>query len=92
MFPRSSVSKTGFVLCNSVGVIDSGYRGTVRCRFAPTGIEIKNFFRRPYKKGDRIAQLIPVELPFSSNNVEIIKGNGFKTTERGSCGFGSTGN
>ena len=29
MFPRSSISKTPLRLANSVGIIDSGYRGTL---------------------------------------------------------------
>ena len=34
IFPRSSISKTGLSLRNSVGVIDSGYRGEVMFKFA----------------------------------------------------------
>lgn len=33
VFPRSSISKTNLVLANSIGVIDTGYRDTIRCRF-----------------------------------------------------------
>ena len=33
LFPRSSVSKTNLRLCNSVGVIDSGYRGEIIFKF-----------------------------------------------------------
>lgn len=34
IFPRSSNHKSGLLLTNSVGVIDSGYRGEVTSRFA----------------------------------------------------------
>jgi len=34
MFPRSSNSKKDLLMCNSVGVIDSGYRGPVQARFS----------------------------------------------------------
>lgn len=33
IFPRSSVSKYNLQLCNSVGVIDNGYRGKIKLRF-----------------------------------------------------------
>ena len=46
VFPRSSVSKTGLTLRNSVGVIDSGYRGPIMLKFSgETG---------SYLAGDRV--------------------------------------
>jgi len=36
IFPRSSVSKKPLSLANCVGVIDSGYRGEIVCKFKPT--------------------------------------------------------
>jgi len=33
LFPRSSISKTDLELCNSVGIIDSTYRGSIKARF-----------------------------------------------------------
>jgi dUTPase len=33
VFPRSSISKYNLQLCNSVGVIDNGYRGKILVRF-----------------------------------------------------------
>ena len=35
VFPRSSVSKVDLTLTNSVGVIDSGYRGEIILKFKP---------------------------------------------------------
>lgn len=36
LFPRSSNAKKDLILTNSVGVIDSGYRGDVGLKFKPT--------------------------------------------------------
>lgn len=36
VFPRSSIFKKGIILSNSVGVIDSGYRGEVSFKFKPS--------------------------------------------------------
>ena len=30
LYPRSSISKTPLILANSVGIIDSGYRGNIK--------------------------------------------------------------
>ncbi len=65
LFPRSSVSKTDLRLCNSVGVIDSGYRGEVIVKFDKQG-------NNCYEPGDRVAQLLLVPIP-SINFVEVIK-------------------
>ncbi|UOR07203.1 hypothetical protein MUN82_08910 [Hymenobacter aerilatus] len=39
-YPRSSISKYGLALCNSVGVIDAGYRGEWKARFRKTAKEV----------------------------------------------------
>lgn len=83
LFPRSSVSKTNLTLANSVGVIDSGYRGQIMCVFN----KVNNPMLQSYKVGDKVAQLVLVAAPqFSINEV-----NELSTTERGDGGFGSTG-
>ena len=79
LFPRSSISKTGHRLLNSVGVIDSGYRGEVKVRMSWTN-------QNPYKVGDKIAQLVVVELP----QVVIEEVNELDSSDRGEGGFGST--
>jgi dUTP pyrophosphatase len=38
IFPRSSNSKKDLILSNSVGVLDSGYRGEVSFKFKPSAI------------------------------------------------------
>jgi len=81
IFPRSSIRKYGLVLANSVGVIDSGYRGEVQISFKKTS-QISH-----YNIGDKIAQLIILPYP----QIELIEAEELSNTERGSDGFGSTG-
>lgn len=38
VFPRSSISKSDLFLTNSVGVIDSGYRGEILAKFKPVAL------------------------------------------------------
>lgn len=60
IFPRSSISKTDLFLRNHVGVIDSGYRGSVTAKFGQypfAGAAVV------YKTGERVAQLIVVPIP-----------------------------
>lgn len=80
VFPRSSISKTGLILANAVGVIDSGYRGSIKCRFKA----IPN--STVYNDGDRIAQLMI--LPYPQITFEEVKE--LSETSRGEGGFGST--
>lgn len=84
IFPRSSVSKTGWQLSNSVGVIDQDYRGTIKLRFNDsTGV----YLGPPYLAGDRIGQLVIVPNP----QVIFSEKMDLDGTDRGDGGFGSTG-
>jgi dUTP pyrophosphatase len=84
LFPRSSISKYDLTLCNSVGVIDSGYRGEVKLRFKTT----YNYNpSKMYRVGDRVGQLILV--PFITPTINIV--SDLSETKRGSGGFGSSG-
>jgi len=80
VYNRSSQGKKGITIPHSVGVIDSGYRDTIK-------VLLKNIGDDPYKitAGDRIAQLV-------IQKVELV---GFKDiwndSTRGTGGFGSTG-
>jgi dUTP pyrophosphatase len=82
IFPRSSISKTPHTLRNSVGVIDSGYRGEVMVKFGG------NSSAESYKKGDRIAQVMILPYP----KIHFVESQDLSESERGSGGFGSTGN
>jgi dUTP pyrophosphatase len=82
MFPRSSISKKSIRLCNSVGVIDSDYRGEVMGKFVVTTDVIPAL----YKEGERFAQLVIVPT-FVEDFVETEE---LTETERKTGGFGST--
>ena len=82
LLPRSSVSKTSMALANSVGVIDSGYRGEIMLKFRRVP-SINN----SYKKGDRVGQLMIIPHP----EIEFIEADELSNTDRGKGGFGSTG-
>jgi dUTP pyrophosphatase len=97
VFPRSSIRKTGLQLSNSVGVIDSGYRGELQATFnkifggegfydetVETKVPVNDF----YKVGDRIAQIMIIPHP----EIEFNQVDELSNTERGEGGFGSTGN
>lgn len=81
LFPRSSVSKTGLILANSVGVIDQGYTGEIILRFK----YIPN--TKKYDIGDRVGQLVILATP----DIELEEVTELEETERGSDGFGSSG-
>lgn len=83
LFPRSSISKTDHFLRNSVGVIDSGYRGEIKLRMS-----IPALGETEYLIGDKVGQLILMKLPW----VEIEEVEELSDTDRGEGGFGSTGN
>jgi dUTP pyrophosphatase len=82
LFQRSSVYKTGLSLCNAVGVCDADFRGSIsfvfRIGYGPS---------QPYKKGERIGQIVFVPIP----DVELVEASELSETERGTGGYGSTG-
>lgn len=82
VFPRSSNCKKSLLMCNSVGVIDSGYRNEVSVRFKPTMID-----GTEYEVGERVAQMMIVPLP----HIEFEECDELSGSERGTGGFGSTG-
>lgn len=84
LFPRSSVARMELLLSNSVGVIDSGYRGEIMMKFKPASIIEATM----YDVGERIGQLIIMPIP----DVEFVEYDELSDTERGSGGYGSTGN
>lgn len=43
IYPRSSIANRDLLLTNSVGVIDSSYRGEIKAKFTHTLIDIVNF-------------------------------------------------
>jgi len=80
VFPRSSISKKDLILANSVGVLDSGYRGELLVRFQSMGED-------HYEIGERIVQIMI--LPYPEVKFEEVKE--LSESVRGVGGFGSTG-
>jgi dUTP pyrophosphatase len=85
VFPRSSIRKTRLQLSNSVGVIDSGYRGELQATF--NKINNNSVSENDYKVGDRVCQIMIIPHP----TVELVEVDELSETERGDGGFGSTG-
>ncbi len=83
MPPRSSISKTGLLLLNSVGVIDKSYRGELMAYlWNTTAGEVT------VRKGDRLVQIVAPDMG-TIYGVNIV--DSLDTTERGEGGFGSSG-
>ena len=85
MYPRSSISKTPLMLANSVGIIDSGYRGNIIGAFRNI-VGHENAFT--VEKHTRLLQICAPDLrPIV---VKLVEETFFEQTERGDGGFGST--
>lgn len=85
VFPRSSVRNYDLTMSNSVGVIDSGYRGEIMVTFnIKPGLLDK---RKLYLLGDRIAQLVILPVPLA----QYVEVEELSETQRGTGGHGSTG-
>jgi len=83
--PRSSISKSGYILANNIGIIDNSYRGNLfiaLTKIADDAIEIEY----PFK----CCQLIFKKQLYV--NMKEIPNDNFETTKRDTGGFGSTGN
>ena len=81
--PRSGLAlKHGITCLNTPGTIDEDYRGEVKVILANLGSE-------PFevRRGERIAQLVPAPV-LKASFTEVAE---LSETERGSGGFGSTG-
>lgn len=78
------------MLANSVGVIDSDYRGELVFNFkliTDNSVGVHKY-SQAYQVGDRVGQLVLIEAPA----VEVIEVKELDETDRGDKGFGSTGN
>ena len=83
MAPRSSISKTGLILMNSMGVIDKGYRGELIAALWNSKME-----EVTVKAGDRLVQVVARDMS-SFSKVEVV--HTLPGSKRGEGGFGSTG-
>ncbi len=97
LFPRSSSTKKDLILGNSVGVIDSGYRGEIILIFKKNmnvnkfenAIKSREKFISldEYEIGERVGQIIIMPYP----KVAFFEVDDLGCSERGAGGFGSTG-
>jgi dUTP pyrophosphatase len=81
LLPRSSISKTPLIMRNSIGLIDSGYLGSIKAPLYNTSDT--DFF---VKRGQRYVQLVNADL--SGVNFKMVTNH--RVTSRGQGGFGST--
>jgi len=84
LLPRSSIYRSGVMMCNSVGVIDLSYRGTLK---AP----VTNLNEHTYPNVQRGTRLFQICAPGLEKISEIRIVNSLPNTRRGEGGFGSTG-
>ena len=83
VYPRSSTGvKRNLMLANTIGVIDSDYRGEIMMFIYNYGSSDQII-----KNGDRLAQLIIQ--PYQRFDIELV--DELDETDRGEGGFGSTG-
>lgn len=83
MLPRSSISKTGLMMLNSVGVIDKTYRGELMAfLWNTTGSPIL------VEAGNRLVQIVAGDM---SDITAVTVVDNLPETKRGEGGFGSTG-
>jgi dUTP pyrophosphatase len=91
IFPRSSIVKKQMALANSVGVVDSGYRGELKVIFKAALLNPISVIDFPdgskYKVGERVAQLIIIPHPY----IDLVESEELSDSQRANTGFGSSG-
>lgn len=97
VYPRSSISRLGYMLTNSVGVIDNSYSGCIKIvltKINPDAPDIGDTFpyNPPRKFPLRVAQLIVRKLKdTTAEYYETESAGDALNTVRGDNGFGSSG-
>jgi dUTP pyrophosphatase len=90
LYARSSIIKTNLRLANSVGIIDSGYRGNIKAWFdiiENEDISVSSFGLTQYSRLVQICS--PTLKPLLVNIIDNL--DDLEITIRGTDGFGSTG-
>lgn len=83
LVPRSSISKTGLMMLNSVGVIDKSYRGELMSfLWNTTGEKVV------VAGGSRLVQIVAGDMGDMTSMTVVDR---LPNSERGAGGFGSTG-
>lgn len=87
LYPRSSMGLKSPLRCaNSVGIIDSGYRGNIKgC------LTNSNEMQFELVNGERYMQLCPANISYPMTITEVDRLEKLGTSTRGCGGFGSTG-
>ena len=105
IFPRSSISRGDLALTNSVGVIDSHYRGEVMLKFKSTHrcYSLWSLVKLIFKKDARtksynsprgaysIGERIGQIIIMPYPEIEFEEADELSDTDRGTGGYGSTG-
>lgn len=81
--PRSSLGKRRLIIANTVGVIDSDYRGTIKMNLINMSNETQ-----PIDNFERLCQMVIVP-HYNPNDLEVV--DELTDTVRGTGGFGSSG-
>ncbi len=105
IFPRSSIRDKEITLSNSVGVIDSGYRGEIMVTF---NIRMDNIIAQEIGEAESLEELSEqlYDIPYDVYNIgdriaqlvvipvplaQYVEVDELSETERGTAGHGSTG-
>jgi dUTP pyrophosphatase len=83
LYPRSSIYKTGYLMANSVGIIDKTYRGILKAPVVRVLPDAKGF-----SMGERHFQIVA---PNMGHIREVALVDALPESLRGEGGFGSTG-
>ncbi len=90
LYPRSSTgTKTPLRMVNSVGIIDSGYRGNIKAVF--DNINGYDFQEYDLDAGNRFVQICPPNLEYPMKIIIVDSIACLGRSRRGEGGFGSTG-
>jgi dUTP pyrophosphatase len=79
---RSSISKTGYMLANNIGIIDNSYRGSIKVALVKHNASMPEL-TLPIRLVQIIPQIVRDIMPLETMDVS--------DTLRGNSGFGSTG-
>ena len=82
LVPRSSISNTPFIMANSIGIIDAGYRGFIKAKIRNCSLNIEN----TKNHSNCLFQIISPDL----KTIKIKLVDTLTITTRGTDGFGST--
>ena len=104
IYPRSSISKKDLALCNSVGVVDPGYRGELKVRFRVINNNITEVSGAIYNHlgGSNLPSSYPLSVYKVGDKIaqmvvvplprlSFTEVENLDDTDRGQGGFGSSG-